>query len=89
MNKEIFNEQLEINDVYTKNISFFMTVNNTVNQGLVKTGKFPYYFMKYSYPNFCALKEFTSDYLFLDQVNFYLLASFKEPIEYSNFVFQV
>jgi len=89
MNEDIFNEQLEINDVYIKNISFFLTINNTVNQGLVKTGKFPYYFMKYSYPNYSVLKEFRSDYYFLDQVNFYLLTSFKEPIEYSNIVLQV
>ena len=42
--------------------------------------------MKYSFPNLNILKEFVSDYLLLDQVDFYLFASFKEPIEYANYI---
>ena len=50
---------------------------------------FPYYFIRYTYPNFNILKDFKSEYLILDQVNYYLFSSFREPIKYSNIAKQV
>ena len=63
----------------------FLLVSNKIYQGLIELNE-PYFFMKYSFPNLNILKEFTSDYLLLDQVDFYLFASFKEPIEYANYI---
>ena len=42
--------------------------------------------MKYSFPNLNTLKTFQSDYLLLDQINFILFASFKEPMQYSEYI---
>ena len=86
---EAFWEQLEINDIFQLNISHFLHINNSIAQGIVKTGNTYYYYMKYSYPSYSVLKEFLSDYLLLNQVNFYLFVSFKDPIDYSNLVYQV
>lgn len=86
-NKNIFKNQNEIEDVFILNCSHFLTVNNSIEQGIIDTGEQKYYYAKYTYPNYNVLKEFKSDYLFLDQINFYLFASFKDPEEYSNFVF--
>jgi len=81
--------QLEINDIFELNISHFLTVNNSITQGIVKTENRNYYYIKYSYPSYSVLKEFVSDYLLLNQVNFYLFVSFKDPTDYSNLVYQV
>jgi len=86
---EAFWEQFEINDIFKLNISHFMTVNNSITQGVVKTKNTNYFYMKYSYPSYSVLKEFVSDYLFINQVNFYLFVSFNDPINYSNLVYQV
>jgi hypothetical protein len=45
--------------------------------------------LKYSYPNYNTLKDFNSDYFILDQNNYYLFASFSEPINYADFCFQI
>ena len=71
------------------NISNFLFVDNLLYQGIIDTGKYPYYYIKYSFPNYNSLKEFRSDYLLLDQVNFYLFISFKEPILFSQLVLQI
>ena len=87
-NKNILNEQLNIKDIFLMNSSFFMTVNNAVSEGILDLGnKSYYYFSKYTYPNYNVLKDFRTDYILLDQINFYLFKSFKEPIEYSNYVY--
>ena len=44
--------------------------------------------MKYTYPNYNALKDFRSDYFLLDQINYYLFSNFKEPYKYSYSFFQ-
>ena len=89
IDKEAIWEQLEINDIFTLNISHYMTVNNSISQGIVNTKYITYYYMKYSYPTYSVLKDFLSDYLLLNQVNFYLFVSFKDPIDYSNLVYQI
>ena len=48
--------------------------------------EYPYFFMKYPFPNYNILKDFNSEYLHLEQVNFYLYASFKEPVKLSDSV---
>ena len=84
----IFKEQGEINDVFDLNFSSFLSVNNGVNQGLINFGKYPLYFVKYAYPNYNVLKEFRSDYLLFDQIDFYFFVSFRKPIEYSNILLE-
>ena len=86
---EAFWEQMEIDDIFKLNISHFLTVNNSITQGIVKTKNTNYYYMKYSYPSYTVLKDFLSDYLLLNQVNFYLFVSFKDPIDYTELVYQV
>ena len=78
-------ENKKIREMLETNISHFLLVSNKIYQGLIELNE-PYFFMKYSFPNLNILKEFTSDYLLLDQVDFYLFASFKEPIEYANYI---
>ena len=45
--------------------------------------------MKYSYPNYNTLREFQSEYLYSDQVNFYAFASFKKIQKYVEQIRQV
>ena len=42
--------------------------------------------MKYSFPNFNLLKNFKSDHLIMDPLNFYLFSSFKEPEEFADYI---
>ena len=90
IDKNIFDEQLEIKDISVSNeyISF-LNVSNVINQGLIEIDGNPYYFIKYSYPNIVSLLEFSSDYILLDQINFYLFISFKEPEEIVHSIFIV
>ena len=78
-------ENKKIREMLDTNITHFSRVSNKIYQGLIELDE-PYFFMKYSFPNLNILKEFVSDYLLLDQVDFYLFASFKEPIEYANYI---
>ena len=78
-------ENKKIREMLDTNITHFLRVSNKIYQGLIELNE-PYFFMKYSFPNLNILKEFVSDYLLLDQVDFYLFASFKEPIEYANYI---
>ena len=87
--KDIFKGQLKIKEVFDINCSHFMTVNNYIYEGALTGGDYPVYYIKYTYPNYNVLKEFHSDYLLLDQVNFYLFASFKDPIMFSEYVLQL
>ena len=91
--KEVINNQLDIKDIFNLNLSSFLTINNLIYQGILylNTDKddSPFYFMKYSYPNYNILKEFRTEYLILDQLNFYLFISFKEPIKITNYFFQI
>ena len=83
-NKKIM-ELNKIKEMFETNITHFLEVNNIIYQGLIELNE-PYFFMKYSFPNLNTLIEFVSDYLLLDQIDIYLFASFKEPIEYSNYI---
>ena len=78
-------DQSKIREMFETNITHFLTVSNIIYQGLIELNE-PYFFMRYSLPNLNTLKEFVSDYFLLDQIDIYLFASFKEPIEYSNYI---
>ena len=76
----------EINEIFNSNFTSFLYVsNNTIRHGVIYLEDIPYYFAKYTYPNYNSLKEFKSDFFLLDQINYYLFASLKEPTEFSNF----
>ena len=87
---DIINKQEEIKDILNLNLSyFFYVLNSSVNQGIINLVDSHYYLMKYSYPNYNSLREFKSEHIFLDQINYYLFASFREPINFSNLVLQI
>ena len=87
LDKDNFENQKIIKETFEKVEAPFLHISNKIHQGIFRIGdKNPFYFMKYSFPNLNLLKNFQSDYLLLDQINFYLLASFKEPIEYSDYI---
>ena len=91
--KDLIKSQQNINDILNINSTNFFTVNNYIYQGIIDLipddNDFPYYFMKFSYPNYNVLKDFKSEYLLLDQIDYYLFTSFKAPIKYSNFINQI
>ena len=89
MNKKIFTNQGNIKSVFDLNLSHFLAVENYIHEGILNVGDYPYYYIKYSYPNYNVLKEFQSEYLLLDQINFYLFVSFKDPILFSEFIFTI
>ena len=85
--KDLYKNQKDLIEVLVKNEPSFLNISNIIYQGLLRTkDKYPLYFMKYSFPSFNTLSNFKSDYLHLDQINFFLLASFKEPVEFSDFI---
>ena len=86
-NLKIIDKQFEIKDVLNSNFSYFLSVSNLIEQGLMLNDKKSYYFAKYAYPNYDSLIDFKTDYLLLDQINYYLFASFKEPIEITDEIF--
>ena len=90
INKNFLNNQTDISNIFDLNISHYMSVGNILYQGIINTynNKYPYYFIKYTYPNFNSMKEFKSNYILLDQVNFYLFAYFKDPILFSEHVYE-
>jgi hypothetical protein len=89
-NNELFKKQLEIDDIFNLNQSFYIFISNSsISQGIVNLDNSNYYFMKYSYPNFNSFIEFKPEYFYKDQINFYLFSSFREPIKYSNLFYQV
>ena len=93
VDKELIDEQEEIKDIFTQNFEGFMDDSNLIYQGILdiipNTDEFPFYFMKYSYPNYNSLREFQSEYLFSDQINFYLFTSFKIAQKYVDHVYQI
>ena len=78
-------ENKKIKEMLQTNISHFLSVDNKFFQGLIELDQ-PYFFLKAPFPNLNLLKEFKTDYLLIDDINFYLFAPFKEPIEFANYV---
>ena len=83
----------DMKDILALNFSSFLYIRNSIQQGIIflqeEKNEFPYFFISYSYPNYNTLKDFKSEYLIIDQIDFYLFSSFREPIKYSNLVKQV
>ena len=93
IDSELLEDQEEIKDAFDQNFERFTENTNIIYQGLLDiipdTDNYPFYFMKYSFPNYNSLKEFQSEYLFFSQVNFYAFASFKIAQKYVDHVYQV
>ena len=93
IDSELLEDQEEIKDAFDQNFERFIENTNIIYQGLLDiipdTDNYPFYFMKYSFPNYNSLKEFQSEYLFFSQVNFYAFASFKIAQKYVDHVYQV
>ena len=93
IDSELLEDQEEIKDAFDQNFEIFTENTNIIYQGLLDiipdTDNYPFYFMKYSFPNYNSLKEFQSEYLFFSQVNFYAFASFKIAQKYVDHVYQV
>ena len=86
----ILDGQSEIKDIININMSyFFFIANYSIYHGIMNLNNSNYYFMKYSSPNYNTLKDFKSDYYLLDQTNYYLFTSFREPIKYTNLFTQI
>ena len=78
-------EDSKIKEMLETNITHFLVVGNKIYQGLIELDQ-PYFFLKGSFPNLNTLKEYQSDYLLIDQVDFYLFAPFKEPIKFAEYI---
>ena len=93
INNDLLNSELDIKDLINLNFSTFLRVKNNFYKGISNIVNqkyiFPFYFMKYSYPNYNVLKDFQSEYLIINQIDFYLYASFKDPIKYAKHAFQI
>ena len=91
--KDSIKSQQNINDIFKMNFTDFFNISNLIYQGIIDLtaddNDFPYYFMKYSYPNYNVLKDFKSEYILLEQIDYYLFTSFKAPIKYSNYIKQI
>jgi len=90
LDKEILNSQPEIKDILNSSFNDFLFVSNyTINEGILNLQNSPYYYIKFTTPNYNSLKDFKSDYFILDQINYYLFASFRDAIKYTDSLRQV
>ena len=93
LDKDVIQEQKEIKDVFDSELGRFLDKENFLYQGvfnLIKDNNdFPFYFIKYSFPNYNSLKEFQSEYLISNQINYFAFASFKDAQKYVDHVYQV
>ena len=93
IDNELINNQEEIKEIFDLSFEHFIENTSFIFQGLLhlipENKDFSFYFMKYSYPNYNTLKEFQSEYLFSNQINFYSFASFNIVQKYVEHVHQV
>ena len=88
-NDTIYSQDI-IKDIFDLNFTSFLEGVNIIYQGLLElTHDNIYYYMKYSYPNYNTLKDFQTDFLILDQIDYYLFASYKKPIKFAQNLDQV
>ena len=88
--QDILNSQPEVKDIFNLNFDDFLFVANyTIYEGIVNLRNWPYYYIKFTTPNYNSLKDFKSDYFILDQINYYLFFSFRDPIKYTNLLNQI
>ena len=90
---EILNSQNDFKEIVNLNFTTFLQINSLHHEGVFNftfnNNDYYYFILKYPYPNYNVLKEFQSEYLLLDQVNFYFYSSFKTPIKYANYIYQL
>ena len=90
---KVLNSHEDIKDIFDIYLDDFTELNNLIYQGIFnlisEPDEYPFYFMKYSYPNYNTLKEFQTEYLYLDRVNFYSFASFIPAKKYVDHVYQI
>ena len=90
VDKDILNSQPEIKDILNSSFNDFLFVSNyTINEGVLNLRNSPYYYIKFTTPNYNSLKDFKTDYFILDQINYYLFISFRDAIKYINLLSQV
>ena len=93
LDNDIIKEQEGIKDVFDSDLRRFIDKDNFLYQGvfnLIKDNNdFPFYFIKYSFPNYNSLKEFHSEYLISNQINYFAFTSFKVAQKYVDHVHQV
>ena len=90
VDQDILNSQPEVKDIFNLNFDDFLFVANyTIYEGIVNLRNWPYYYIKFTTPNYNSLKDFKSDYFILDQINYYLFASFRDAIKCINLLKQV
>ena len=91
----IINSQSDIKDILDSDFNSFLNIGSLTYQGIANLAidkddnDYPFYFIKYTFPNYNSLKDFRSDYLPLDQTNFYLYFSFYEAIKFGNNCLQI
>ena len=90
---ELLNQQEEIKDIFDFDIGRFIDSTNLIFQGIFNLipehEEYPFYFMKYSFPNYNSLKEFQTEYLISNQTNFYSIVSFTKAQKYVDHIYQV
>ena len=90
---ELLYQQEAIKDIFDFDIGRFIDSTNLIFQGIFNLipehEEYPFYFMKYSFPNYNSLKEFQSEYLISNQTNFYSFSSFKKAQKYVEHIYQV
>jgi hypothetical protein len=90
---DILSSQNIFKEIMNLNFSTFLHLNSLCREGVFNfafnNNDYYYFLLKYPYPNYNILKEFHSEYLLLDQVNFYSYSSFKTPIKYANYIYQL
>ena len=91
--QDILNSQNNFKEIVNLSFTTFLQINSLCHEGVFNfafnNNDYYYFILKYPYPNYNVLKEFHSEYLLLDQVNFYSYSSFKEPIKYANYIYQL
>ena len=93
IDNKLIDSQEEMKEIFDLFFDNFTELNNTIYQGIINIipddDDNPFYFIKYSYPNYNSLREFQSEYFFINQINFFAFASFKTAKKYVDHVFQV
>ena len=90
---DILNSQKHLEEIVNISFTTFLNLNSLYHEGVFNfpfnNSDYYYYLFKYTYPNYNILREFHSEYLLLDQVDFYTYSSFKTPIKYANYIYQL
>ena len=90
---EILSSQNNLKEIVNVNFTTFLQINSLYHEGIFNftfnNNDYYYFCFKYTYPNYNVLREFHSEYLLLDQVNFYFYSSFQAPIKYANYIYQL